>query len=161
MVLEKYKRKRNFKKTPEPKAELTKKFLKKIVKKYKDLKLKRPIYVIHEHHATHLHWDLRLEMGGVLKSWAVPKGPSTDPSIRRLAIQVEDHPLEYGAFQGIIPKGNYGAGKVIIWDKGTFKIIEKTDKKIIFKINGKKLKGIYCLVKFRPPKNWLFFKKKE
>jgi len=143
------------------KKELTKSFCEKIVEKCKNVKLERLIYVIHEHHATRLHWDLRLEINGVLKSWAVPKKPSTNPNIKRLAVQVEDHPLEYAAFQGEIPKGNYGAGKVKIWDRGTFEIISKTDKKIIFKINGKKLKGVYCLIKFRPPKNWLFFKKKE
>ena len=117
------------------------------------------IYVIHEHHATHLHWDLRLETNGVLKSWAIPKQPSK--SEKRLAIQVEDHPLGYEKFEGIIPEGQYGAGEVKIWDKGTYEPIDISDKKIIVKINGKKLKGIYCLVKFKPPKDWLFFKKKE
>jgi DNA ligase D-like protein (predicted 3'-phosphoesterase) len=116
-------------------------------------------YVIHEHHATHLHWDLRLEMNGVLKSWAVPKEPSENE--KRLAVQVEDHPLGYEKFEGTIPEGQYGAGKVIIWDKGTYEPIDVSDKKMIIKINGKKLKGIYVLVKFKPPKNWLFFKKKK
>jgi DNA ligase D-like protein (predicted 3'-phosphoesterase) len=119
------------------------------------------IYVIHEHHATHLHWDLRLEMNGILKSWAIPKEPSTEHEVKRLAIQVEDHPLDYEKFEGVIPEGQYGAGKVIIWDKGTYEIVNISDKKIIVKINGKKLKGVYCLVKFKPPKNWLFFKKKK
>lgn len=122
--------------------------------------LEKPIYVIHEHHASHLHWDLRLEMDGVLKSWAVPKEPPTDPNVKRLAILVEDHPLEYAAFEGIIREGNYGAGKVIIWDKGTFELLEKTERGFVIKINGKKLKGTYVLFKFKPPKNWLFFKKK-
>jgi len=117
------------------------------------------IYVIHEHHATHLHWDLRLETNGVLKSWAIPKQPSETE--KRLAVQVEDHPIGYAKFEGIIPEGQYGAGKVIIWDKGTYETVDVSDKKIIVKINGKKLKGIYVLVKFKPPKNWLFFKKKE
>ena len=121
--------------------------------------MKEKLYVIHEHHATHLHWDLRLEMEGVLKSWAVPKEPSE--SEKRLAVEVEDHPIDYAKFEGVIPEGQYGAGKVIIWDKGTYEPVEISDKKIIVKINGKKLKGIYCLVKFKPPKNWLFFKKKE
>jgi len=122
---------------------------------------KKLIYVIHEHHATHLHWDLRLEMKGVLKSWAIPKEPPKKEGEKRLAIQVEDHNIDYANFSGTIPEGQYGAGKVIIWDKGTYEPIDVKDNKIIFKIKGKKLKGIYCLVKFKPPKNWLFFKKKE
>lgn len=122
---------------------------------------KKLIYVIHEHHATHLHWDLRLEMKGVLKSWAIPKEPPKKEGEKRLAIQVEDHNIDYASFSGTIPEGQYGAGKVIIWDKGTYEPIDVKDNKIIFKIKGKKLKGIYALVKFKPPKNWLFFKKKE
>ena len=118
-------------------------------------------YVIQKHQATHLHYDLRLEMDGVLKSWAIPKTPPTTSGIRRLAVQVEDHPVEYATFEGVIPEGQYGAGKVKIWDKGTFETISKKENKIVFKINGKKLKGNYVLVKFRPPKNWLFFKKKD
>jgi len=148
MPLEKYKKKRNFKKTNEPKPK---------VKKSKG----KPIYVIHEHHASHLHWDLRLEFDGVLKSWAVPKKPSKNPKDKRLAVQVEDHPIDYTKFEGVIPEGEYGAGKVKIWDKGTFELISKKENKIILKINGKKLKGEYVLLRFRPPKNWLFFKKKE
>ncbi|MFH1474057.1 MAG: DNA polymerase ligase N-terminal domain-containing protein [Candidatus Aenigmatarchaeota archaeon] len=147
MVLEKYKQKRDFKKTSEPKAKVK--------------KSKKPIYVIQEHHASHLHWDLRLEFDGVLKSWAVPKEPSKDPKVRRLAVEVEDHPIDYAKFEGIIPEGQYGAGNVKIWDRGTFELISKKEDKIIFKIIGKRLKGNYVLVKFKPPKNWLFFKKKE
>ncbi len=149
MSLEKYKKKRNFKKTSEPKA-----------RKKRESKGKL-IYVIQKHQASHLHWDLRLEFDGVLRSWAVPKEPSKDPKVRRLAVQVEDHPVEYAKFEGEIPEGQYGAGAVKIWDRGTFEPISVKDKKIIFKINGKKLKGTYVLVKFKPPKNWLFFKKKE
>ncbi len=149
MSLERYKKKRNFKKTSEPKAKVKKKSKGKL------------IYVIQKHQASHLHWDLRLEFDGVLRSWAVPKEPSKDPKVRRLAVEVEDHPLEYAKFEGEIPEGQYGAGTVKIWDKGTFEPINVKDKKIIFKINGKKLKGTYVLVKFKPPKNWLFFKKKE
>jgi DNA ligase D-like protein (predicted 3'-phosphoesterase) len=118
-------------------------------------------YIIHEHHATHLHWDLRLEMERVLKSWAIPKEPSSNPSVKRLAVLVEDHPLDYANFEGVIPKGQYGAGTVKIWDKGTFEILEKTDKGFVIKINGNKLKGTFILFKFKPPNNWLFFKKKE
>lgn len=147
MGLEKYEKKRDFNKTKEPKAKVK--------------KSKKPIYVIQEHHASHLHWDLRLEFDGVLKSWAVPKEPSKDPKVRRLAVQVEDHPIDYAKFEGTIPEGEYGAGSVKIWDKGTFETESRKTNKIIFKINGKRLKGNYVLVKFRPPKNWLFFKKKD
>jgi DNA ligase D-like protein (predicted 3'-phosphoesterase) len=119
------------------------------------------IFVVHRHEARRLHWDLRLEMNGVLKSWAVPKEPPTESGVRRLAIMVEDHPLEYANFQGIIPEGHYGAGKVEIWDKGTYKPIEVTDKKIVFQLNGEKLKGEYVLLKYDKSgeNNWLFFKK--
>ncbi len=120
-----------------------------------------PIFVVHKHHASHLHYDLRLEIKKVLKSWAVPKQPPRTKSLKRLAIQVEDHPLEYANFHGIIPEGNYGAGKVEIWDKGSYELLEKTLKKILFKLNGKKLKGKYVLIKTNygdKKKSWLFFK---
>jgi len=100
-------------------------------------------------------------MDGVLKSWAVPKEPPTTPNVKRLAVQVEDHPLGYADFEGIIPEGQYGAGKVEIWDKGAYQLLERTENKIIFDLNGKKLKGTYCLIRFKANKNWLFFKKKE
>jgi len=119
------------------------------------------IYVIQRHQASHLHWDLRLEMDGVLKSWAVPKEPPTRSGIRRLAVQVEDHPIEYANFEGVIPEGQYGAGVVEIWDKGTYRLIERTPDKIVFEIRGKRLKGKYCLIRFKGEKNWLFFKKKQ
>lgn len=147
MTLEKYEKKRDFKRTSEPRPKIK--------------KSKKPIYVIQEHHASHLHWDLRLEFDGVLKSWAVPKEPSKDPKVRRLAVQVEDHPIDYAKFEGTIPEGEYGAGEVKIWDKGSFEVESRKVNKIIFKINGKKLKGKYVLVRFKPPKNWLFFKKKD
>jgi len=118
------------------------------------------IYVIQKHATTHLHYDLRLEMDGVLKSWAIPKEPPTAIGIRRLAVQVEDHPIEYANFQGTIPEGEYGAGTVEIWDKGTHRLIERKEDKLIVEINGNRLKGTYVLLRFKTQKNWLFFKKK-
>jgi DNA ligase D-like protein (predicted 3'-phosphoesterase) len=118
------------------------------------------IYVIQKHAATHLHYDLRLEMDGVLKSWAIPKEPPIAPGVRRLAVQVEDHPVEYANFEGEIPEGMYGAGKVEIWYKGTFKLVERNENKIVVEINGGKLKGTYVLIRFRNGKNWLFLKKR-
>ena len=121
-----------------------------------------PLFVVHEHHATHLHWDLRLELGGVLKSWAIPKQPPRTKDIKRLAIQVEDHLKSYANFEGEIPEGQYGAGKVKIWDKGKFHLIDKKPNKMVFKLEGLKLKGEYVLVKTKygskPEKAWLFFK---
>lgn len=117
-------------------------------------------YVIQKHQATHLHWDLRLEMDGVLKSWAVPKEPPIDKGVRRLAVQVEDHPLDYANFAGTIPEGEYGAGTVEIWDKGTYLSVDKKPNKIIFEIKGERLKGTYCLLRFKEDKNWLFFRTK-
>jgi DNA ligase D-like protein (predicted 3'-phosphoesterase) len=120
----------------------------------------RPIFVIHEHHASRLHWDLRLEMDGVLKSWAVPKEPSSDPSIKRLAVAVDDHDLSYAGFEGDIPEGQYGAGEVKIYDSGNYDLRERTESKIIFDLQGKRLNGIYCLIRLKDGKNWLFFRKK-
>ncbi|MGM5482804.1 MAG: DNA polymerase ligase N-terminal domain-containing protein [Nanobdellota archaeon] len=119
--------------------------------------MKDKIFVIQKHFASHLHWDLRLEINGVLKSWAVPKEPPRKPNIRRLAIQVQDHDLEYADFEGEIPKGNYGAGTVQIWDKGTYKLIDKKDFKIVFELYGNKLTGKYTLVQMKD-KQWLLFK---
>ena len=150
MPLKQYQKKRKFSETPEPKG------------KEKKSKSKKLIFVIHRHEASHLHWDLRLEIGGVLKSWAVPKEPPKTKNVKRLAIQVEDHPIEYAEFEGIIPEGNYGAGKVEIWDKGNYKLKEKTKNKIEFILYGKKLKGNFVLVKThygnKPEKSWLWFK---
>ena len=150
MSLKKYKQKRKFNKTPEPEGKIV------------NDKSKKLIFVIHRHEASHLHWDLRLEMNGVLKSWAVPKEPPKVKGIKRLAIQVEDHPLDYATFKGIIPEGNYGAGKVEIWDKGNYILKNKDAKKIEFELKGKKMKGNYILVKTdygnKPEKSWLWFK---
>ena len=151
MSLSTYSKKRIFKgrnKTPEPKPKI--------------LKSKKRIFVVHDHHASHHHWDLRLSMNGVLKSWAIPKQPPRKKGIKRLAIQVEDHPLAYANFEGVIPKGQYGAGTVKIWDKGKYQLKHKDSKKIILEFYGKKLKGEYALVKTsygsKPEKSWLFMK---
>jgi bifunctional non-homologous end joining protein LigD len=129
------------------------------------------VYVIQKHHAGHLHYDLRLESGCVLKSWAVPKGPSLDPADRRLAVEVEDHPLDYAGFEGAIPEGEYGAGSVIVWDRGTFRpqgdatfeaMLEQGTVKI--EIAGEKLAGGFALVRtrFAGKKNtWLLIKEKD
>lgn len=122
------------------------------------------IFVVHEHHARHLHFDFRLEMDGVLKSWAVPKGPSMNPSDKRLAIMVDDHLLEYGSFEGIIPEGRYGAGKVIIWDSGQYILLGGSINagRLEFELNGKKLKGVFVLTKMKgKDKEWLLIKKKD
>jgi len=114
-------------------------------------------FVIQEHHATHLHWDFRLEKEGVLKSWAIPKGPPEEKGLKRLAIQVEDHELSYIDFQGIIPEGQYGAGTVKIWDKGTYKIESESSKRVVFELKGKRLKGRYSLVHLKD-RQWLLIK---
>ena len=119
-----------------------------------------PRFVIQEHNATHLHWDFRLEMNGVLKSWALPKRPPRSKTIKRLAIQVEDHLRSYVNFEGEIKEG-YGKGIVKIWDKGTYNLIEKTPKKIEFELKGKRLSGKYVLIKAElndDKRNWLFFR---
>lgn len=130
--------------------------------------VRKRIFVVHEHRARRLHYDLRLELTdakgrSVLKSWAIPKQPPQTAGIKRLAIQVEDHPLSYASFQGRIPEGMYGAGLVKIWDSGKYELKEKTENKIIFDLKGKKLKGTFCLIKFKNQDKaktfWLFFKK--
>ena len=123
------------------------------------MKSKNNIYVIQKHDSARLHYDMRLEMNGVLKSWAIPKTPPTEKGIKRLAVQTEDHLIEYANFEDIIPEGNYGAGSVEIWDKGTFEIEEREKDKLVIHINGKKLEGRYCLIRLKgQEKNWLFFK---
>jgi bifunctional non-homologous end joining protein LigD len=142
MALEEYKRKRNFSKTPEPEGKVAQK------------KGRERFFCVQKHLASHLHYDLRLEHNGVLLSWAVPKGPSLDPTTKRLAMHVEDHPIEYGEFEGVIPEG-YGAGIVMLWDRGTWTpesddvdaALSKGDLK--FQLNGYKLKGSWVLVRTR------------
>lgn len=153
MALEEYRKKRDFGKTPEPGPEV------------KDSGSR--VYVIQKHQASHLHYDLRLEFGGVLKSWALPKEPPEDEHTKRLAVATEDHPVDYASFEGTIPEGHYGAGRVEIWDAGTFDAVEEKDDKMLVDIHGKKLAGRYALVRMKPTpqypseKNWLFFKTKE
>ena len=145
--LKTYKTKRKFSETPEPKGKVLKK------------KEKKLIFVVHKHFARNLHWDLRLEMNGTLASWAVPKEPPITKEHKRLAIQVEDHPLAYAKFRGVIPEGNYGAGKVEILDNGNYELKYADSKKIEFILHGKKLKGNYVLIKTSYVKNgWLWFK---
>lgn len=158
MTLTKYKQKRDFKSTPEPKGK-------------KEAKKSKLIFVVQRHKATRLHYDFRLEMEGVLKSWAVPKGPSLNPEDKRLAMMVEDHPYDYKDFAGIIPEGNYGAGIVEIWDKGYYTPLDETHtEKDMLKalkagslkivLHGKKLKGEFALVKLKGKEDnaWLLIK---
>jgi bifunctional non-homologous end joining protein LigD len=164
MALTKYKAKRSFDNTPEPAGGRG--------------KGSALVFVIQKHAASRLHYDFRLEMGGVLKSWAVPKGPSMDPAIKHLAMMVEDHPYDYKDFEGIIPEGNYGAGTVIIWDQGTYEPLEKTASKkeaeklllkqlktgsLKFSMKGKKLKGEFALVKTQGfgKNSWLLIKHRD
>jgi bifunctional non-homologous end joining protein LigD len=163
MALEEYRRKRDFKNSPEPQGKV-------IPKK----KTKQLFFCVQKHLASHLHYDFRLEHNGVLLSWAVPKGPSLDPKTKRLAMHVEDHPIEYGTFEGVIPEG-YGAGIVMLWDQGTWTpeaddidaALKKGDLK--FTLDGFKLKGSWVLVRTRPwgrnakddGRNWLLIKHKD
>lgn len=122
-----------------------------------------PSFVVHEHWATRHHFDFRLEMDGVLKSWAVPKGPPADSGVKRLAVAVEDHDLEYGSFEGTIPEGGYGAGKVSIWDKGEYTLLERTPRLLRIELKGSKLAGEYALIFTREQsgqQQWLLLKRK-
>ena len=167
MTLTKYKAKRNLKKSGEPSAKVEKSKSKKISREQKlrggfdKGKQGFPLFVVQKHHASHLHWDFRLEMNGVLKSWAVPKKPPKEKGIKRLAIHVEDHPISYGKFEGEIKEG-YGKGTVKIWDSGFYELKDKDAKKIEVILHGKKMKGHYVLIKTRygnkPEKSWLLFK---
>src|SRR5437879_3790804 len=125
------------------------------------------LFIVHMHDATRLHWDLRLEMDGVLRSWAVPKGPSANPTDKRLAVKVEDHPMNYGDFEGIIPEGNYGAGTVIVWDRGVWVPLEDVregfeKRKLLFELRGYKLRGRWTLIKLKKTeKEWLLIKERD
>ena len=157
--LKEYQEKRDFKRTPEPAGG-------------RGPGSGEPIFVIQKHAARHLHYDFRLEMDGVLKSWAIPKGPSTDPRDKRLAVPTEDHPLEYAGFEGVIPEGEYGGGTVLVWDTGIYRNL--TEKKgaaipmgqglahghVKVWLEGRKLKGGYALTRFRTGKDesWLLVK---
>ena len=153
MNLNAYRQKRHFDQTPEPSGN-------------KKIKIKSSIFVIQEHAASHLHYDFRLELKRVLKSWAVPKGPCLDPKVKRLAIEVEDHPLAYAQFEGNIPKGQYGAGSVMIWDTGTWQSIDAPVKSYLaghmtFDLFGKKLKGRWKLIRIKSSSTkpqWLLMK---
>ncbi|HUI84962.1 MAG TPA: DNA polymerase ligase N-terminal domain-containing protein [Candidatus Binatia bacterium] len=158
MALEEYKRKRDFRHTPEPPPKVAKGGQRR--------------FVVQKHRASRLHYDFRLEMDGVLKSWAIPKGPSLDPADKRLAMQVEDHPVSYFDFEGIIPPGNYGAGTVMVWDMGTWEalgdasqMLHKGDLK--FRLDGQKLKGEFALVHIRSRRpdskgtEWLLIKHRD
>lgn len=160
--LKDYHKKRNFDRTPEP------------FSNQKSSKGKAR-FVIQKHDARTLHYDFRLEVGGVLKSWAIPKGPSMDPSEKRLAIPTEDHPLDYIDFEGVIPEGSYGAGTVMVWDTGTYRNLNKKDDEIVpmeraieeghvdFWLEGEKLKGGYALIRTarKDRKFWLLVKMKD
>ena len=145
MSLDEYRKKRDFNKTTEPEPQIQ--------------PGSNQIYVIQRHDARNLHWDFRLERDGVLVSWAVPKEPPTEKGVRRLAIQTEDHPMEYASFSGVIPEGEYGAGTVELWDQGTYETVKWEAKEIIIVINGERLNGQYCLIRFQKVKDgWLFFR---
>src|SRR5690349_3349364 len=156
MGLQRYREKRDFAVTPEPKG---------------GARTKTGFsYVIQKHAARQLHYDFRLELGGVLLSWAVPKGPSLDPKVRRLAMQTEDHPIDYGGFEGTIPKGEYGGGTVMVWDRGTWEPLEDPQKgyakgHLRFALHGKKLRGNWHLVRTGKAdddkKSWLLFKSRD
>lgn len=155
MCLSTYRKKRNFKSTPEPFGKSKR-------------RTKQHIFVVQKHAAQRLHYDFRLELDGVLKSWAVPKGPSLNPSEKRLAVHVEDHPLDYASFEGTIPAGEYGGGTVLVWDRGTWTSTEPDDSldrgKLTFRLKGEKLRGAWTLVRMKGQgnsKNWLLIKSRD
>ncbi|MGD2065105.1 MAG: DNA polymerase ligase N-terminal domain-containing protein [Dehalococcoidia bacterium] len=156
-----YNKKRDFGKTHEPSG-------RKLTRSDQS-----PIFAIQKHDASNLHYDFRLEIGGVLVSWAVPKGPSTDPREKRLAMRTENHPMEYANFEGVIPEGEYGAGTVIVWDTGTYRILKEKDGKhvtaeqalnnghIVIWLEGKKLKGGYAFIRTGEGEKWLLVKMRD
>jgi len=153
MSLKEYKKKRNFGVTPEP-------------VEARSRGRRAAVYAVQKHAASHLHYDLRLEAGGVLKSWAIPKEPRAAEGVKRLAVETEDHPLGYEEFSGTIPEGEYGAGRVEVWDKGSYTLLERTPRKWVVEIRGRRLRGRFALIKLKPKsgeedKNWLFFRLKE
>src|SRR5688572_5396055 len=158
MSLKEYKRKRNFRRTPEPAGSASK-------------HASGEQFVVQKHAASRLHFDFRLEHDGTLKSWAVPKGPSLDPSVKSLAVQVEDHPLEYAGFEGVIPQGEYGGGTVMVWDRGVWEPEADPEKslkqgKLKFTVPGEKLHGSWALVRMGgragdDGKNWLLIKHRD
>jgi DNA ligase D-like protein (predicted 3'-phosphoesterase) len=162
-TLSEYRKKRDFRRTPEPSVRR---------KKSGKLPRKEPIFVIQKHDARNLHYDFRIEVNGVLKSWAVPKGPSLDPKVKRLSIETEDHPLDYADFEGTIPEGEYGGGTVMVWDKGTYHNLKEKDGRevpmekcienghLTIRLSGNKLRGGYSLTRFRKEENrqWLLVK---
>ncbi|GAA4461566.1 hypothetical protein GCM10023093_06430 [Nemorincola caseinilytica] len=165
MSLQQYKKKRNFADTPEPEG-----------KAKASGKTDKLIFTVQRHHASHLHYDFRLELNGTLKSWAVPKGPSLNPADRRLAMMVEDHPISYATFEGDIPEGNYGAGHVDVWDHGTYEPVDEDGNVITqaafakalkagsikFRMKGRKLKGEFALVDMhKGDRSWLLIKHKD
>src|SRR5215469_5240899 len=157
MNLDEYRRKRSFDKTPEPAPKV--------------VSSRGARFYVQRHQARRLHSDLRLEAGGVLKSWAVPKGPTLDPGEKRLAVLVEDHPVEYGNFEGTIPAGNYGAGNVRVWDRGSYELVGDEDFEqqmargdLKFRLHGQKLVGEFVLAKMKnrgKGDEWLLIKKKD
>lgn len=158
MSIQKYREKRSFDKTPEPEPSPPRR------------RRGAPTFCVQRHHATHLHYDFRLEVDGALKSWAVPKGPTLDPAVKRLAMMVEDHPLEYGGFEGVIPKGNYGAGSVMLWDRGTYELLGEASAEqqlargdFKFRLTGEKLSGEFAIVRTKLGKGneWLLLKKRD
>jgi DNA ligase D-like protein (predicted 3'-phosphoesterase) len=162
--LKDYRKKRDFGRTSEPEGSMWS-------------SSGKPIFVIQKHDASHLHYDFRLEVDGVLKSWAVPKGPSTDPNVKRMAIFTEDHPIDYAGFEGVIPEGEYGGGAVLVWDRGTYENIKEDDNgdekismaeafesgRIAVRLDGQKIKGGYALIKTKRGKGdqWLLIKMKD
>lgn len=162
--LKNYRQQRDFSQTPEPKASIAKK-----------RQSKKPVFVIQKHAASHMHYDFRIQIGSALKSWAIPKGISSNPSEKHLAIETEDHPLDYAEFEGVIPEGNYGSGTVMVWDIGTFKNIKTKNGKLVslqeclkrgtieIELDGKKLHGNYALIhtKLGDGRQWLLLKMKD